>query len=392
MRTADICPTCSTYSNALCTLYNGATLPTLGILQLDSLEIALIKIEAFADTGVPGTSIVTQDEGVLVLAAASTMNFVGGGVTATDGGANVTTVTIAESLRIDQTTPQTVSNGTPIFSAGINTSTIQFDVAAPAITSTPGQLHWNVTDDTLDLHANGVTYQIGQEISPLVRNTTGVTISNGTPVMFAGTIGGSGRVLITPAIADGSIISSYILGVATEDILNNADGHVTWFGKVRGLNTTGSLYGETWNDSDSIYVSPTTAGFLTNVPPQAPNDQIFIGFIINAHATVGSLSVGPSWRGKLTDLSDVNGTPLTTSGQILVWNQANSYFDPTGNINDYQLKHTGYTVAGLAGLSPVAGDREFVTDATAPTYNGVLTGGGAITIPVFYNGAAWVSA
>jgi hypothetical protein len=56
--------------------------------------------------------------------------------------------------------------------------------------------------------------------------------------------------------------------------------------------------------------------------------------------------------------------------------------------NTLQLK--GFTVATLP--AGTVGMRAYVTDATAPTYNGALTGGGAVTIPVFYNGAAWVSA
>ena len=39
-----------------------------------------------------------------------------------------------------------------------------------------------------------------------------------------------------------------------------------------------------------------------------------------------------------------------------------------------------------------SGDRAFVTDATAPTFNGVLTGGGTVFCPVFFNNSnAWVS-
>ena len=60
----------------------------------------------------------------------------------------------------------------------------------------------------------------------------------------------------------------------------------------------------------------------------------------------------------------------------------------------------GVTMGGTMRLAPytvgtlpsgVVGDRAYVTDATAPTYLGALTGGGAVTCPVFYNGAAWVS-
>ena len=49
-----------------------------------------------------------------------------------------------------------------------------------------------------------------------------------------------------------------------------------------------------------------------------------------------------------------------------------------------------YTVAGLptcnAGITNAYAS---VSDATAPTYNAALTGGGAVRIPVFCNGTAW---
>lgn len=48
-----------------------------------------------------------------------------------------------------------------------------------------------------------------------------------------------------------------------------------------------------------------------------------------------------------------------------------------------------YTVATLP--TGIQGAFAYVTDATAPTYLGSLTGGGAVVCPVFYNGSAWVS-
>lgn len=50
-----------------------------------------------------------------------------------------------------------------------------------------------------------------------------------------------------------------------------------------------------------------------------------------------------------------------------------------------------YTVATLPAAGTV-GRRAWVTDATAPTFLGALTGGGAVVCPVFDNGTAWVSA
>lgn len=54
------------------------------------------------------------------------------------------------------------------------------------------------------------------------------------------------------------------------------------------------------------------------------------------------------------------------------------------------LRTKGYTVATLPAAG-TAGRRAHVTDATAPTFLGALTGGGAVVCPVFDNGTAWVS-
>lgn len=51
---------------------------------------------------------------------------------------------------------------------------------------------------------------------------------------------------------------------------------------------------------------------------------------------------------------------------------------------------TGFTVATLP--AGTIGMRTYVTDALAPTFLGVLVGGGAIKSPAFYNGTAWVAA
>jgi len=53
------------------------------------------------------------------------------------------------------------------------------------------------------------------------------------------------------------------------------------------------------------------------------------------------------------------------------------------------IRLKNYTVATLP--TGVQGDTAYVTDATAPTYLGLLIGGGSIVTPVFYNGTAWVS-
>jgi formate/nitrite transporter FocA (FNT family) len=51
---------------------------------------------------------------------------------------------------------------------------------------------------------------------------------------------------------------------------------------------------------------------------------------------------------------------------------------------------TGYTVAKLP-TAGVMGRRAYVTDALAPTFLGVLVGGGAIVCPAFDDGTHWIA-
>ena len=62
-----------------------------------------------------------------------------------------------------------------------------------------------------------------------------------------------------------------------------------------------------------------------------------------------------------------------------------------GNLNLSGVVITGgYTVATLP--TGVVGMRAYVTNALAPTYGNTVVGGGAVTIPVFYNGTNWIVA
>jgi hypothetical protein len=51
---------------------------------------------------------------------------------------------------------------------------------------------------------------------------------------------------------------------------------------------------------------------------------------------------------------------------------------------------TGYTVATLP--AGTVGMRTYVTDALAPSFGVAVAGSGAVTIPVFYDGANWIVA
>jgi len=243
----------------------------------------------------------------------------------------------SEYLNLNQSDVQTVINGVPDFSLGISAQKINFDTTYLTPETEPvGSLFWDEDNETLSFRNNDETVlQIGQEIVYLVKNQTGNQIDNGAAVWFGGTLGNSGRLLATPRLADGTYPSEQFMGVATENIANGEDGFVTWFGKVRGINTIGSDVGEGWLDGDILYASPTQAGKLTKVRPNTPNNVIIVAAVIKADAN-GSIFVRPHWQPKLQELQDVcNDCILSSDGQMLVWNNVDKKFQFNKNINDY---------------------------------------------------------
>lgn len=59
-------------------------------------------------------------------------------------------------------------------------------------------------------------------------------------------------------------------------------------------------------------------------------------------------------------------------------------------IRDYNLRRSSQVVADLpTGVDVGFGARTFVTDANATTFRSVVAGGGANTVPVYWDGADW---
>ena len=194
---------------------------------------------------------------------------------------------------------------------------------SPEIAYNVGEVAWNSDDGTLDVgQYNGTILQVGQETQYYARNTSGVTVNNGTPVMFTGTVGSSGKLTFGLAVADGSVPADYMMGVATQTIANNDFGYITHFGLVRGFNTTGSPYGETWADGDLLYFDPATPGTWTNVQPQAPNIDVPVAVVVNAGSGgSGSIFVRMTVAEALSRLQDVyiNGTGTPLAGEVLIY-------------------------------------------------------------------------
>lgn len=211
-----------------------------------------------------------------------------------------------------------------------------------------GRLAWNSTDDTMELHhTNGVTQQVGLETYMRATNNTASTLANGSCIGFAGADSGA-NIEIANYIADGTMPSLYVIGVATEDIAAGSKGRVTVWGHVRDLDTTGTPYSETWLDGDILYASPGTAGGLTNIKPTAPNVSIPMAAVLDAHATAGVIFVRPTieqqcYYGSFLKTTDQTPAVINTAYTIT--------FDSASDSNGISIgTPTSRIVAANAGL------------------------------------------
>lgn len=147
-----------------------------------------------------------------------------------------------------------------------------------SLVASVGQITWNPNERTADIGLdNNVVLQVGQEMLALVRNGTASSIPDGTVVMLTGSIGNSGRLVVAPY--DGVADASLILGITTETIASNADGFVTSYGKIRGIDTS------MWSDGDVLY---TNGSGLATTPPAGLNMKI--AAVVHSH-TNGTLMV-----------------------------------------------------------------------------------------------------
>jgi len=306
---------------------------------------------------------------------------------------------------------------------------------------TEGTLTWNTDEETLDLIQNGAVLQLGQEMYHHARNNTGVTIPDGTPVMATGTIGASGRITIAPMDGTNAANAKYYLGITTETITDGDDGKVTTFGKIRGLDTSGSPYGQAWAEGEVLWIDTSTVGHFTNIEPGA-GLSLPIAFVLSKHATVGTLMSRVTNVDGLIDLKVAKNladlaSASTSRTNLDVYSKAETYTQteidagtvakssatgsavmPTGTTAQRDVSpaegylrrnsslgrfegYSGSTWLGLGGATGAGGDDVFyengqtvTTDYTLTTNKNAMSAGPitidtgiTVTIP---SGATWV--
>ena len=107
---------------------------------------------------------------------------------------------------------------------------------------------------------------------------------------------------------------------------------------AHGVNTT---------VGDVLYLSAADNGFLTTIPPVAPNVRIRMGRLITKDATDGRINVRLLNYGRIQDLSDVT-IASAVNGDIIVWDATtSSWKNVPNNLPTYQLYNDLHGVSGV---------------------------------------------
>jgi len=134
------------------------------------------------------------------------------------------------------------------------------------------------------------------------------------------------------------------------------------------------------------YAPPTSGGSVLYGNGAGGFSNVTIGTGLNFSA--GSLSNSLPMVYPSAGIPNSTGSAWGTSYSV-TGTGTNVVLDNKPTIKE-PIIGTGFTVATLP--AGTIGMRTYVTDALAPTFLGVLVGGGAIKSPAFYNGTAWVAA
>lgn len=180
-----------------------------------------------------------------------------------------------------------------INTAGITSDYLQIDTTATP-TNAVGKVVWNDTLGTGEIGLKGGTInaKLAQDLYARVVNKTNQNLLRANYQAVKVQSAQGQRLAVNFAQANNDLNSADTIGIVAENINNNQEGFVITVGEITGLDTTGSLQSETWADGDVLYLSPTTAGSLTNVKPDGSTGHIVvIGYVEYAHQNNGKIYV-----------------------------------------------------------------------------------------------------
>jgi hypothetical protein len=191
---------------------------------------------------------------------------------------------------------------------GITTGQVNLDIT-PTGTAYVGTTQWNDANGTSQTLLKGGSVYLNNGVDLVARVVNKVTPNQTLTKAQYQVVKVSGaqgqRLAVDLAQANNDLNSADTLGIVTETIATNQEGFIMAVGQLIDINTTGSLQSETWADGDVLYLSPTTAGAITNVKPNGSTGHIVVlGYVEYAHAIHGKIYVKIMNGWELAELHD----------------------------------------------------------------------------------------
>jgi hypothetical protein len=141
-----------------------------------------------------------------------------------------------------------------------------------------------------------------------VKNTSGATITKGTPVYITGNVGSSNRLQIAPADASDPAKMPAI-GLLETDLINNAEGYVVQGGYLTNI-TTDIIDGTSTSSNDTVYVK--VGGGITMTKPTGSTNYI------QNIAKIARVGSGSSGSLIVSSILRTNDIPNLADGQVWV--------------------------------------------------------------------------
>lgn len=186
-----------------------------------------------------------------------------------------------------------------------------------------GKVWYDTNKDALAYYpsVSGNIIHIGQELQQYVRNATANLIKKGDAVTIRGfTDQNPDIILSNSATLTGAIIA----GVANQDIPAGQLGYIVTIGQVANFDTS------QFNAGDDLFLSPLSAGKITNIMPTNPYFAMQVGICLYSHATNGKMMVYTQYLGTAANTvvgimgmeqlpTSVGSTVNTVSGLSSKW-------------------------------------------------------------------------
>jgi hypothetical protein len=290
----------------------------------------------------------------------------------------MSTITAQIQLRRDTSANWTSNN--PILLAGemaLSTDVLYTGTDQPRYKIGNGVDTWL----NLDYVPEGGTSSYPENLFLTVVNKTGDNLlATGYKVLKVQDAQGQ-RLAVDYALADSDANSADTIGVVYENINNNQTGKIVVIGELTGLNTTGSLQGETWDDGDLLFLSPFVDGGITNIRPTAPNHGVIIGYVVYSHVNQGKIYIKIDNGYEIGELHNCY-LPTPSNNDGIFWNSTTTRYE-----NKSIATALGYTPSQGYTLLFTAGANLLISPADATTYyfgsgrNSIYTPDHAVIIP-----------